>query len=159
MILCLLRHTDALDGFDDEKRPLSPQGHAEAKALGQFLVQAKMSFKAAYSSPLLRAYETALAVLRECNPSLVEAVQLDPALRNETPQDAFDRWLAQLPDVAPVLLVGHAPTIAARSRKLLGIQQPTSLEFPKGGLACIKTKNRRDGFLLFYISPQLLSCS
>src|SRR5580765_4094393 len=153
MKLYFLRHADALDGADDAARPLSPHGRKEALEVGRFLKRAGIEFDAAYSSPLVRAKETADIVLDVCGSAKLD---LTAALLNETSDARFDAWLKGIPDAKHVCLVGHAPSLAQRVRDLLGIAATDALKLPKGALACLETENRRAAALKFLVTPKLL---
>ena len=153
MKLYFLRHADALDGADDAARPLSPHGKKEALEVGRFLKRAGIEFDAAYSSPLVRAKETAEIVLDVCGSTELELVD---ALLNETSGAKFDEWLKGIPRANHVCLVGHAPSLAQRVRQLLGITAADALKLSKGALACLETENRRTAALKFLVTPKLL---
>ncbi len=156
MKLYFLRHADALDGHDDDARPLSARGQREANAIGEFLKRARIAPDAAYASPTLRTRQTVEIALKVCSEIRGKP---DEALRNETPQDAFELWLAQLPAARHLLLVGHAPTLAERVGVLLGFKNLNALALPKAGLVCVETADRRRASLLFYVTPALLGIS
>ncbi len=153
MKLYFLRHADALDGADDAVRPLSPHGRKEALEVARFLKPAGIAFDAAYSSPLVRAKETAEIVLDVCGSTRLD---LTAALLNESSEVKFDEWLRGIPDAKHVCLVGHAPSLAERARALLGVTASDSLKLPKGALACLETENRRTAALKFLVTPKLL---
>ena len=153
MKLYFLRHADALEGADDEARPLSPHGKKEALEVGRFLKRAGIEFGAAYSSPLVRAKETAEIVLDVCGSTKLD---LTAALLNETSEAIFEEWLKEIPDAKHVCLVGHAPSLAQWVRQLLGITATDALKLPKGALACLETENRRTAALKFLVTPKLL---
>jgi len=153
MKLYFLRHADALDGADDAARPLSPHGRKEALEVGRFLKRAGIAFDAAYSSPLVRAKETAEIVLNVCGSTKLEFTD---ALLNETSDAKFDEWLKGIPDARHICLVGHAPSLAQWVRQLLGITGTEALKLPKGALACLETENRRTAALKFLVTPKLL---
>ena len=148
-----MRHADALEGADDEARPLSPHGKKEALEVGRFLKRAGIEFDAAYSSPLVRAKETAEIVLDVCGSTKLD---LTAALLNETSEAIFEEWLKEIPDAKHVCLVGHAPSLAQWVRQLLGITATDALKLPKGALACLETDNRRTAALKFLVTPKLL---
>lgn len=154
MKLYFLRHADAVEGVEDDVRPLSPRGIEEARAIGKFLQQAEVEFDAAYSSPLVRARETAEIVLKITNDSSRVKLKLDDSLRNEC--EDFNRWLVQLPEARRVLLVGHAPSFPQHVRQLLAMGNPDALKLPKGGLACLETEDRRTACLKFFITPKAI---
>src|ERR1051326_6295916 len=153
MKLYFLRHTEALDGPDDAARPLSPGGKNDARELGRFLKRAGVEFDAAWSSPLIRAKQTAEIVLAACGQATLE---IEKALSNEAAQSDFDRWLKGLPALKRVLLVGHAPSLPERVRRLLGLTIPETFTMPKGGLACLETEDRLSAGLKFFITPKPL---
>jgi phosphohistidine phosphatase len=154
MRLYFLRHTDALEGRDDAKRPLSPRGITEAHFLGFFLRRSGIQFDAAYTSPLVRARQTAEAVLAACGRSDPVKLELTKALLNETSQADFDRWLRRVPVADRVLLVGHAPSLPDRVCALLGVPSSPAFNLSKGGLACLDTEDRRSATLKLFVSPK-----
>ena len=154
MNLYFLRHADALEGADDAARPLSPHGKKEALEVGRFLKRAGIKFDATYSSPLVRAKETAEIVLDICGSTKLD---LTAALLNETSEARFDEWLKGIPDAKRVCLVGHAPSLEQRVRQLLGITADDALKLPKGALACLESENRRTAALKFLVTPKLLA--
>src|SRR5436190_1191919 len=61
MRVVIVRHAEAAPGNPDELRPLTPQGRAQARWLGDRLRKHGLTPDAVVSSPLLRARETAAA--------------------------------------------------------------------------------------------------
>ncbi len=156
MRLYFMRHADALDGLDDAARPLSPRGWKQAKEMARFLKASGVEFDAAYSSPLVRARETAEAVLGICGAVEPDALELDDALLNEASARQFAGWLRNLPTAERILLVGHAPSLAEHVRALLGMGDPEALGLPKGAVACLATDDGRGAALKFLVTPKLL---
>ena len=156
MNLYFLRHTTPFDGSPDEERRLTPGGHEEAGRLGSFLVGAGVTFDAAYSSPLIRAIETAEDVTKLTNAGASLSVTPSDALRNEASQEDFQQWLNSLPPLDHILLVGHAPKLGERVGVMLGMEQPHAFGLSKGGLACVETADRLSGGLKFLVSPKIL---
>jgi phosphohistidine phosphatase len=156
MRLYFLRHADALDGADDAARPLSSKGRDQARRVGQFLLKQGIGFDAAYSSPLVRARETAELVLRVCGAVGPEELRLDAALGFETTARQFEGWLRCLPEARHVLLVGHAPSLPEHVRRLVGIADEGGFRMPKGALVCVDSEDGRSGLLKFFVSPKLL---
>jgi phosphohistidine phosphatase len=129
----------------------------QARAIGRLLKQSNTQFDAIYSSPLVRAWQTAEIVLRTCSSADHPAKPLSAkALLNDTSASQFARWLESLPEANHVLLVGHAPTLDERLSRLLRLRGPDTIKLPKGGLACVETEDRRAGTLKFLIHPKLL---
>jgi phosphohistidine phosphatase len=156
MRLYFLRHADALPGADDAARPLSPLGRKQSRKMGRFLRKAGIEFDAAYSSPLVRAKETAEIVLKTLDSLPPRKLQIADALLNETSKAQFDQWLKGLPEAGHVLLVGHAPTLTERVCHLLHVNRGDALKLPKGALACLETEERSAASLRFFITPKLL---
>jgi phosphohistidine phosphatase SixA len=156
MRLYFLRHAHALPGADDAARPLSPRGWRQARGMARFLEEAGIEFDLACSSPLVRACETAEAVLHCCGAVPAKRLRKVNTLLNDATQNQFDAWLRALPDANHVLLVGHAPTLADRVRALLGITDPDTLVLPKGALACLETEDRRTATLKLFLAPRFL---
>jgi phosphohistidine phosphatase len=156
MRLYFLRHADALAGADDAARPLSPRGWKQARRLGRFLEEAGVVFDMGYTSPLVRARETAEVVLNCCGVAATSQLKKVEVLANDATQKRFDAWLRSLPDLEHVLLVGHAPTLAERVRSLLGLQDESTLSLPKGAVVCLETKDQRTAALKFFVTPKLL---
>lgn len=156
MNLYFLRHTTPFDGSPDEERRLTPGGHEDAERLGRFLVGAGVTFDAAYSSPLIRAIETAENVVKLTNPGASLPVTPQFALLNEVSQEDFQQWLNSLPPLDHMLLVGHAPKLGERIGVMLGMEQPHAFGLSKGGLACVETADRLSGSLKFLVSPKIL---
>jgi phosphohistidine phosphatase len=154
MRLYFLRHADARPGADDAARPLSPAGRKEARRIGRFLQRAGVRFDAAYSSPLVRARQTAALVLEVTGGPAAEATGVAAALGNAA--EEFPGWLRSLPAADHILLVGHAPSLAERLCGFLGVADPERLKLPKGGLACVETEDRRVGRLRFLVSPKVV---
>jgi phosphohistidine phosphatase len=159
MKLYFLRHAEAVDGLDDAARALSPRGRREAREIGRFLEDAGVAFNAAYTSPLVRARETAEIVLDTCGAVSVEQLQITNMLLNETANRQFLGWIRALTDFKHVLLVGHAPSMDEWLAALLGIESVDVINLPKGGLACVKTDDGRSGRLKFLITPGVLGAS
>ena len=97
MKLYFLRHADALPDQDDAVRALSQTGKKEAQSLARFLKNAGVAFDAAFTSPLVRARQTAEIVLKICGHISPAKLDLTEALLNETSHKTFDRWLLKLP--------------------------------------------------------------
>jgi len=156
MRLYFLRHAEALDGMDDAARPLSARGRKQAVEIGKFLERAGVAFDAAYSSPLVRARQTGEIVLGVCGKLQPDRLELVDALLNETSGRQFQVWLRNLPDARHILLTGHAPSLAAHVRAMMGLEEEGGLDLPKAGLACVKSADGARGELKLFLTPKLL---
>jgi phosphohistidine phosphatase len=151
-----LRHAEAVDGEDDAARPLSPHGREQGVAMAKFLSNASVKFSAAYTSPLVRAHQTAEIVLRTMGIAGDVKLQTAKELLNETTVAQWNRWLKSLPESKHVLLVGHAPSLSDRVRAVLRVVDANALDLPKGALACVGTEERTSGTLKYLITPKSL---
>jgi phosphohistidine phosphatase len=121
MRLVLVRHAEAAPGTPDELRTLTPEGHEQARRLGDQLRADGIEPDAVLSSPLLRARETASDLgfgpseaLDELAPgATAESVRAAVADRGET-----------------VVVVGHQPDCGRIAAALSGGAEP---EFPPAG--------------------------
>jgi len=156
MKLYFLRHADALPGADDAARELSLLGRDQARALAEFLRNAGIDFDAAYSSPLVRARQTAEIVLKHVGSVRPGDLQITDAMLNETSNGTFERWLKKLPVARHALLVGHAPSLPERVCRLLGGNDERAFEMSKGALTCLKMRGHEAASLKFSIAPSTL---
>ncbi len=121
MRLVLVRHAEAAPGRPDEFRALTPEGHEQARQLGEQLRADGIEPEAVLSSPLLRARETATDLgfgppepCDELAPGATEeSVRAVVAGRGET-----------------VIVVGHQPDCGQIAAALSGGPEPA---FPAAG--------------------------
>lgn len=156
--LLLLRHGIAEEaGADqpDAARALTPAGRRRTRAVLQRLVQRQLGCERLFSSPLVRARQTAeLAVAAQLAASLELAEALAPG------GDAL-AWLqglgAQQQLAGQTLaLVGHEPDLSVLAATLIGAQ-PGSLQLKKAGVAVLQWwPEQARARLLLLMSPKLL---
>ena len=132
-----MRHADALPadpGDSDELRPLSIDGRKAARDLATAMTGRGTAFTRIWSSPLVRAIQTAEIVANGINfREIVEAQScLAPA---SSPGDVLEQ-LEYEPDTADLLLVGHEPMISTLVGALLG--RPIG-GFSPASATCIST--------------------
>ena len=156
MRLYFLRHAEAFPGEDDAARELSPFGRKQVRALARFLNRAGVQFDAAYTSPLVRARQTAQILLKRVPVISSDGLQIADALLNETSKPAFGQWLRHLPVSRHILLVGHMPSLSEHIGQLLGAADHGAFDMSKGALTCLKTEDRKPARLKFSVSPSLL---
>jgi phosphohistidine phosphatase len=154
MKVWFLRHADALDGSDDAARPLSPKGEEQCRQMGRFLRKTAATPTHIYASPLVRARQTAEHIAEAISADERLKISEVAALLNETGQREFDTWLARIAEGELPLLVGHEPSISARVRRLLGIQQEDALRFPKAALACVEMEAGSTPCLKLLVTPK-----
>jgi len=127
----LLRHGDAEPegaGGDAERR-LTARGEQEARAAGQALARLGVSIERAFTSPRVRARDTARLA---CGALGIEPAVHAPLSGGFDARDA-DELLAESPPGASLLLVGHEPDLS----HLVGALTGARIEMRKGGIAAI----------------------
>jgi phosphohistidine phosphatase len=147
--LWMLRHGEAVphDSKPDADRELTPRGRRQADAAGAALAALNEEFSACYTSPKLRARETAELACAHLNIDPVE----ESALANGFSRvDALALLDAHGPD-AKVLIIGHEPTFSQVVHDFTGAR----VDFKKGGIAALRA-SRTAGQLLVLTRPREL---
>ncbi len=134
--LYLIRHGIAAERdtyAEDADRPLTELGRHKTQAVAERLRQLDCHWDALWSSPLVRARQTA-EILQAAG--LVEQWAIDPALSPDCPIEPWlaglDRWRQAHPTPPPdrasyrLALVGHEPTLSQWATQLLGL--PRAIE-------------------------------
>lgn len=154
MKLYLLRHAEAADGMPDAERPLTAKGIAQSRAIGEFLAERGVKFDAAFTSPLVRAVETAELVLEELQ-GKKKGLPLHKTnhLLNECSTREFEAWLKELTRWDKVLLVGHNPSLSLHLARLLQVTSPVAVTLPKGALAVVRLDGAQ-AVLKLWITPK-----
>ena len=135
MILYLLRHGDAIRDtrFHDSDRPLSDSGQEQAAAAGRFLHAGKTGIEHILCSPLLRAQQTAAAVLRELGPISLSTTE---HLTSSSDPRHILRELSEL-NKETVLLIGHEPHLSTTISMLLAGDERSRVMMRPCSLACL----------------------
>ena len=145
--LWLLRHGDAVphdSRATDADRELTPRGRRQAAAAGAALSALGIELAACFTSPKVRARETARLA---CQALGVEPVD-DDGLGSGFDRDAALALLAAHADGAAILAVGHNPDLAQVVHDLTGAR----VGLPKGGVAAIELEGSR-GALIVLLRP------
>lgn len=122
MRLVLIRHAEAAPGDPDELRALTPEGHEQARQLGERLRADGIEPDAVLSSPLLRARETA-SDLGFGEPEAHDA--LAPGATGDGVREAVTGR------GETVVVVGHQPDCSEIAAALGGGAEPA---FPPAGV-------------------------
>lgn len=157
MRLFFLRHAEAGDAPVDAARELTAKGRRDARRAGRFLAGLGVAFDRAYTSPLVRARQTADLVVARCPVARGGRLEVVDELLNGTTAAGFRRWLASLPEAESVLLVGHEPSLGAWVRGLIGLSRAAGLPLSKGAVARVDTDDRRAGVLKFLVNPRQMT--
>jgi phosphohistidine phosphatase len=146
--LWLLRHGEAEphDSRPDEERRLTERGEAQSRAAGRALAALGITFQAVYTSPKVRARDTALLA----GEALDEEPIVTPVLSEAfSVQDARDLLLGVEPD-GRILVVGHNPDFELVVHDLTGAR----VDLKKGGLAGVRLEGSLGGTLIALLRPR-----
>jgi phosphohistidine phosphatase len=147
--LWLLRHGEAVphDSKPDDERELTPRGRRQSEAAGTALAALNEEFAACYSSPKVRALETAELACEHLNIKPV----VETSLANGFSRVDALALLEAHGDDAKVLVVGHEPSFSQVVHDFTGAR----VDFKKGGVAAVAAK-RGAGELLVLMRPKEL---
>ncbi len=147
--LWLLRHGEAVphESKPDADRELTPRGERQAVAAGEGLARLGIEFDACYTSPKVRARDTAKLACRALNIEPQEEDVLGDGFDREEALELLYRHGAD----SRVLVVGHDPSFSQVVHDLTGAR----VDFKKGGVAVVRTE-RTGGELLALLRPREL---
>jgi phosphohistidine phosphatase len=150
--LWLLRHGEAVphDSKPDADRELTARGERQALAAGAGLARLGVEFAACYTSPKVRARDTARLACEALNvvPEEVEALA-----NGFDRDDALELLFAHDDDEddARVLLVGHNPSFEQVVQDLTGAR----VDFKKGAIVALRVE-RKEGTVIVMLRPREL---
>lgn len=163
MRLILIRHAIAGNreewlkgGQADEERPLTPEGVRRMRKSVRGLRRVLETPERLYSSPLLRARQTA-DILLDAYPGL--RIEIGEALAPEAAPDQTLIWLAALPKAHSIALIGHEPHLSGLTALLVhGDAKRHTLPFKKGGTAILELEDIAPGkgVLSAFLPPRVL---
>lgn len=155
MRLYFIRHGHAEDPqgpeFDDFARRLTPKGIETTRALAKLLQGVGVTPAKLYSSPRVRARQTADILAKE--------LRVTSSVREEVNfgfnSVSVSVLIAEQPDDSDVLFIGHEPDLSLLVAELSG---GAEVVMKKGGLARLDLISREPikGTLLWLIAPRLL---
>jgi phosphohistidine phosphatase len=121
----LIRHAEAVDETVERRDPhrhLTPQGREQAAQLGDRLRWHDCAPSHVWTSPLVRAVQTAELVARGVGDGLL--VEVLPPLAPSEPIRAILAALDAIASDARVLVIGHEPALSALGGLLTGGELP-----------------------------------
>lgn len=124
--LILVRHAHALSAWEarvhtDGERPLSPEGLAKARAAAQEIARLGYMPETVFTSPLLRARQTAQTLSAALHAPLSAETVLNGL---HTDEDALDFLQDSLQSQNCVLAVCHNPQISVLAQRLTRVFRP-----------------------------------
>jgi phosphohistidine phosphatase len=147
--LWLLRHGEAEphDAAPDADRRLTDRGRDQSRAAGRALAALKVEVHAAYTSPRVRARDTAILA---CEAIGLDPVEHEPLSAGFSADDALELLAAADADQR-VLVVGHEPDFSQVVHDLTGAR----IDLKKGGVAAVRLESTR-GELIALLRPREL---
>ncbi len=120
MRVILIRHGDAVmsSALGDNGRHLSVEGRRQAEATGRALASHGVRPSRVWSSPLVRAVQTAELVLAPL--TYDGAIEARKDLFPDSPFEPLVRALGQVDGDESVVVVGHQPFMSTAASLLLG---------------------------------------
>jgi phosphohistidine phosphatase len=160
MDLYLIRHADALalgerGNTQDAERPLSEKGHAQSKMLGALFQRKGIVLDQVFTSPLLRAHQTAEGIVGAMSPAppLQSCPELAPAEKPKKTSKMLRSWGGER-----AALVGHLPDLPELAAWLIGSKR-AQIDLAKAGIAYIKVPeepSKGGGVLVWLVTPDFL---
>lgn len=130
MKLYLMRHGEATNiAASDAARPLTANGIARTEQAAQVLSGMKIQPAALFSSPRVRAHQTAEIVAKALGVDLIIRDELDFEFNGAAVQRIIEGFEAD----AEIFCVGHNPSMSEVIRYMTG----ASVGLKKGAVACI----------------------
>ena len=148
--LWILRHGEAVahdSRASDDLRELTARGERQARAAGAALSRIGVELAACYTSPKVRARDTAQLACATLNVAPEELTALGGGFDSD---DARELLMAH-DSGADVLLVGHEPDFSQLVHDCTG----ASIDMKKGGIAVVALDGRA-GELLVLLRPREL---
>ena len=145
--LWLLRHGEAEphDVRPDDERRLTDRGREQSEAAGRALAALGLEFQHAFTSPKVRARDTALLACRALGCEPVE----HPSLRSGFDRDDAVELLAAAGEDKRILVVGHDPDFSQVVHDLTGAR----VGLKKGGVAGVRFDGKQ-GELVALLRPR-----
>lgn len=157
--LYLVRHALAAERGeewpDDDQRPLTVRGVARFREVVQGLKKLEAGVDEIFTSPLVRARQTA-DLLAAGLPGMPPVKVLDALAPGHAPASVMAQ-LARSARRRRIALVGHEPGLGELAAHLIGAGR--ALPFKKGGVCRIDVESltsRRAGALTWFVQPKLL---
>lgn len=152
MIIVLMRHAHAVEGSAmraDADRWLSGKGRKVARKVSAWLAKPKRRPGAIWTSPLVRAVQTAEILAGACE--LTDTVSVAPELSPGHDPGELLRLLARHEGPSPVALVGHEPSLSLIATSLLS--DPSWSGFRKGGVLAVEWSGSGTAERLYAADP------
>jgi phosphohistidine phosphatase len=152
MIVVLMRHAHAIEaspGLADADRWLTGKGRKVARKVGAWLAKPKRRPHVVWTSPLVRAVQTAEILAGACD--LIEGVSVCGELSPGGDPGDLLRVLAAHEGPSPIVLVGHEPSLSLIATSLLS--DPSWSGFRKGAVLAVEWSGAGKAERLYAADP------
>jgi phosphohistidine phosphatase len=158
MYIYIIRHGIAEDhahSLRDEDRALTEEGKEKMKEAARGLKRMDPDITRIFSSPLVRAIQTAEIVAAELKMKVDLLKQLAPG---HTPVEVCDSLKLHKSKASAVAVVGHEPDCSELASHLLDAPGGVNIDFKKGAVCLIESESLEmgSGCLLWHLSPKAL---
>jgi phosphohistidine phosphatase len=159
MKVYLIRHGQAGDpwGRNDGERPLTDEGRAETKIVGQALKRLGVSPDVFISSPLVRARQTA-EIIADAFGYKGNSINICQALAPGVSASAVYKDLKEFTKANQVCLFGHEPDMGHLAATLLLADGELYIPFKKSAVCRIDITSvppTTQGILKWFITPKI----
>jgi phosphohistidine phosphatase len=156
MKLYFLRHGEAgYKSRSDFERELTDEGERSSRAVGYYCKQINLHFTAAFTSPLVRAKQTANLVLNEQSNIPLEETEF--LTSDSDPKNLFG-MLKSFTAESKILLVTHEPFVSTCVSTLISGSESTRIVMKPCSFACVETDgvpSRGNGKLLWLLNSEV----
>ena len=153
MKLYFVRHGKASQiAVSDEQRPLTPDGIESVKNMAKVLRKADCHLTKIYTSPRLRALQTAQIIAEEFG---IEA-EINDACNFSFNANAAMKLCEGMVDDAEVMYVGHNPSMSEVVEAMTG----AAVELSTGAVACVTNfypPTTRGSILKWLLTPKIIN--
>jgi phosphohistidine phosphatase len=158
--LFLYRHAEAAQSHSsdgDRDRELTPKGISHANQIGTYLLTNQFDIKTIFTSPALRAHQTA-AITAEAMKINTSEIVLEEELYSATTRMFFEFVSRLDSDLTDVMCVGHNPTLTYLAeyftKESIGDVVPAGIVVIKFDIQSWSEVSQGNGQLVKYISPE-----
>ncbi|HEY0740187.1 MAG TPA: phosphohistidine phosphatase SixA [Chryseosolibacter sp.] len=159
-LLFLYRHGEAAQSHSsdgDRDRELTSKGISQSNRMGTYLASNQFGVKSIYTSPALRAHQTA-AITAEAMKIDTSEIVIEEELYTATTRMFFEFVTKLNPDLDSVMCVGHNPTITYLAEYLtkesIGDIAPAGVAIIKFDLSSWSEVSQGNGQLVKYLTPE-----
>jgi phosphohistidine phosphatase len=149
MKLLLVQHGEAVIDAIDPRKPLSPEGERDVRALAAACRRSALRAGDIMHSGKLRAEQTAGILAEALGLPVRAAAGLDPLDPVKPFADQCEEWTDDR------VIVGHMPFLGRLASILLaGREEPDVVAFQRGGMVCLEKRSPHEWCLLWTCFPR-----